>query len=458
LNACESYDPEGLMLLYEFDIGDGNGFQYSGNCRQLEIFYEGTTHICVRVTDNVGLQDTACYDLVVLPPVNYPPVAQLSATPLSGQSPLLVSFDASDSMDPNNDAMTYQFDFGDGTSQADGSSPYTTHTYTTTLGQEQFTATVTVTDEHGAQGTAQVVITVSYAPPPGMDAFYAIERITSPNHYKVGNQNFNTLGGPYGTEAFDMSAAIGDTRGNGYKIHNIGNRVAIKGYNITGGVLFDQTLSYDAYFATSAMIVGHGTNIIYVLASSIIDKYDTIFGINDRTGEIMWHKVATEHFGTLDALEFSYVGWFVKNNLYVTARARLSDNIAIAPYDMTIIVVCNSIGQIVTNIDPQWMYPNPNFSYAPGGLIVRAVDNNGNIYANSYIGNRWISGSNPNAVYCYSPTGIRKWFFDYATLHGQNGGGSFIYWWFDYEQRGCNVANPSIQITSDEDVIVNSIR
>ena len=81
---------------------------------------------------------------------NRKPTAVATATPASGLLPLTVAFDAGGSTDPDGDALTYSWDFGDG-STAEGGSPQ--HTYTTA---GAFMATVVVTDSGGASGTASI--------------------------------------------------------------------------------------------------------------------------------------------------------------------------------------------------------------------------------------------------------------------------------------------------------------
>ncbi len=59
---------------------------------------------------------------------NRPPIADFTVTPTTGDAPLLVQYDASTSADPDGDALTYGWDFGDGTT---GSAVSGFHTYTT---------------------------------------------------------------------------------------------------------------------------------------------------------------------------------------------------------------------------------------------------------------------------------------------------------------------------------------
>ncbi|HUP51616.1 MAG TPA: PKD domain-containing protein, partial [Longimicrobiales bacterium] len=86
------------------------------------------------------------------------PVAVAAADPTSGDAPLLVSFTGSGSSDADGQIVTYAWTFGDGGS-SDVANPQ--HTYTTA---GDYTATLTVTDDGGAQASATVDVTVT-APP-----------------------------------------------------------------------------------------------------------------------------------------------------------------------------------------------------------------------------------------------------------------------------------------------------
>lgn len=87
------------------------------------------------------------------PPINTPPVASLSATPVSGTAPLAVSFDGSASSDADGDTLSYSWNFGDGNT---GTGETASHSYTQA---GSYTASLTVSDGQ-AQNTASTNINV----------------------------------------------------------------------------------------------------------------------------------------------------------------------------------------------------------------------------------------------------------------------------------------------------------
>ena len=91
---------------------------------------------------------------------NNNPTAITSANPTSGAAPpLMVNFDGSASTDPDNDPLTYSWNFGDGTPVVTGVT--VAHTYNSS---GKFIATLTVNDGRG--GTSSATIDISVGSPP----------------------------------------------------------------------------------------------------------------------------------------------------------------------------------------------------------------------------------------------------------------------------------------------------
>lgn len=92
---------------------------------------------------------------------NHPPVVNASINPMAGYAPLTVVATASGSTDPDGDALSFLWEFGDGgvSHRAD-----TSYTYLTT---GTFTARVTVTDAQGASSVATFQVVSGQIPPPG---------------------------------------------------------------------------------------------------------------------------------------------------------------------------------------------------------------------------------------------------------------------------------------------------
>ncbi len=98
-------------------------------------------------------------------PPNQAPIARCRATPSAGVSPLRTSLSGTGSTDADGSIVSYQWDFGDGST---GSGAASNHTYFT-LGDttEYFSARLTVTDDDGASATAFCGVTVLCDPGSG---------------------------------------------------------------------------------------------------------------------------------------------------------------------------------------------------------------------------------------------------------------------------------------------------
>jgi glucose/arabinose dehydrogenase/PKD repeat protein len=91
---------------------------------------------------------------------NRVPTAVAQAAPTNGALPLDVRFDASSSSDPDDDALTYRWDFGDGSAVA--TQPVVIHRYATA---GTYTATLRVRDPSGAEDSQTVRIDAGNLPP-----------------------------------------------------------------------------------------------------------------------------------------------------------------------------------------------------------------------------------------------------------------------------------------------------
>jgi glucose/arabinose dehydrogenase/PKD repeat protein len=89
---------------------------------------------------------------------NQAPVAIAAATPTSGPAPLAVSFSSAGSLDPEGQALTYQWSFGDNTTSTQANP---SHTYGTA---GVYTVRLTVSD--GVNSTISTPLTISVGNPP----------------------------------------------------------------------------------------------------------------------------------------------------------------------------------------------------------------------------------------------------------------------------------------------------
>lgn len=108
--------------------------------------------------DTEGLQLIEDWINSLVPEISSPPQASISAEPVFGQAPLVVSFDASASTDADGDNLTYTWDFGDG---SNGSGETLDHTY---QNPGSYTAYLTANDGQFTHKDS-VVITVNNANP-----------------------------------------------------------------------------------------------------------------------------------------------------------------------------------------------------------------------------------------------------------------------------------------------------
>ncbi len=162
-SGAESTDPDSDPLTYAWDFADGT--DPGAGVGPSHTYATGAERtVTLTVTDGHGNSDT---DTVVAtttdptgppdpppvdPGVDEPPVAHATVA----CTDLECSFSAADSTDPENEPLTYEWDFGDGSEP--GSGVTTSHAYAT--GAER-TVTLTVRDDHGNSDTDEIAAVTS---------------------------------------------------------------------------------------------------------------------------------------------------------------------------------------------------------------------------------------------------------------------------------------------------------
>lgn len=94
---------------------------------------------------------------------NLSPVISATATPQFGTSPLEVTFDASETTDPDGDPLAFQWEFGDGDTSDEN---FVLHTYTAPSSEpHSYTAILTVSDTAGNTVEQSFLISLNNSPP-----------------------------------------------------------------------------------------------------------------------------------------------------------------------------------------------------------------------------------------------------------------------------------------------------
>jgi PKD repeat protein len=169
-NASGSYDPDGEIVGYEWDFGDGS----TGSGETITHRYKnaGTYTVLMKVTDDS--ENTGSASKTITISEGQSPIASFVYSPTSPGVGETVYFNASDSKDPDGEIVSYEWNFGDG---ATGSGETITHQFTSAGTYAVF---LKVTDNSGNTGNTSKTITVSSGQNPTASFIY------SPTSPKVG--------------------------------------------------------------------------------------------------------------------------------------------------------------------------------------------------------------------------------------------------------------------------------
>jgi len=154
-------DPHNLPLSYSITSTPAHG-TLSGAVPNLTYTpfsgFAGSDSFFFKVNNGYADSPAAAITLTITAPANQSPVARFTATPVSGQAPLSVSFNGSASSASDGTITAFQWDFGDGTT---GTGVLASHVYATA---GAYTAKLTVTNNGGLFGNQSQAITVQAGP------------------------------------------------------------------------------------------------------------------------------------------------------------------------------------------------------------------------------------------------------------------------------------------------------
>lgn len=155
-DGSDSADVDGTIASYAWNFGNG---QNGTGPTPPPVTYSlpGTYTATLTVTDNKGATGTATQTITVNRPPNEVPVPNVTATPATGNAPLLVQLSSAGSTDPDGAITGYAWNFGNGTTST---SPNPSAVYNT---PGVYTAQLTVTDNDGATSVQSQTITVNPA-------------------------------------------------------------------------------------------------------------------------------------------------------------------------------------------------------------------------------------------------------------------------------------------------------
>ena len=154
-DGASSVDPDGSIVNYEWDFGDGAP---TGSGLTVSHTYAstGVYTVTLTVTDNRGDtdQDTASVVVGNGGGMNVAPMADVGG-PYGGAPGATIDFDASGSVDSDGTIASWAWDFGDG---ATATGETAQHSYTTA---GSYLVQVTVTDDDGATDDDSTVLTIT---------------------------------------------------------------------------------------------------------------------------------------------------------------------------------------------------------------------------------------------------------------------------------------------------------
>jgi PKD repeat protein len=184
-----SSNPGGSIVQYDWDFGDGFLFSTTNATPTHNYAANGLYPVTLRVTDEVGGTDEDTTWSVIGELTGEPPIAAAGG-PYTGATNATITFDGTESEDPDGDIVFWRWSFGDGAVDNSGSTP--SHIYTTS---GTFDVILLVQDDEGRVDSHKTTATIGVGNLP-------------PDNVDPGGPYFGTTG-----EAVSFSASADDPDG-----------------------------------------------------------------------------------------------------------------------------------------------------------------------------------------------------------------------------------------------------
>lgn len=157
-NSSTSTDEDGTISSFNWNFGDQSpSVTTSSTIISHSYSVAGTFTVTLIVTDNDGNSTVCTESVTVAPGAGLSPSCSFTGTPGSAGT-FSASFDASASGDPDGSIVSYEWDFGDG-STSSTATPFTSHVYAAVAAT--YTVGLTVTDDSGNTTSCSITVTVS---------------------------------------------------------------------------------------------------------------------------------------------------------------------------------------------------------------------------------------------------------------------------------------------------------
>ncbi|MFB6075823.1 MAG: PKD domain-containing protein [Candidatus Aenigmatarchaeota archaeon] len=177
-DASGSSDPDGSIEEYIWNFGDKTRVKNTSDSQISHTYSRtGTKIVELQVRDNSEVNDTITKEIEVLSETGDKPVAEFTHSPESPEVEEEVTFDASESYDPDGDIVEYRWDFdGDGANDLTASNPQISHTYSES---GTYTVSLEIEDNEGNLDSESVDLLVEEGnKPPVADFSFDISNLS----------------------------------------------------------------------------------------------------------------------------------------------------------------------------------------------------------------------------------------------------------------------------------------